>query len=273
MLMSYLPSPLTPGSEQGVTLIELLVAMIIGLVVTGALLLILEFSLNQEARISDKVQANRIGRTAMTTVIDELHSSCTGFGNGGVQVPTGTVSSPLEVTGPVNLWFITAYGSTTAGAAVIEDGTLHDVNWTATKLSNTGLHLGRLTDYSFAATSGNAKEGWQFPATLSVAAATSSKRLATNVVAPQISGVSTLFQYYQYEATGSHTGELTALASNAFPLSITTADEVAKVVVSFTQAPEGGDTRVDRTANVSDSVLFSFEPTETTSEASNEVCS
>jgi prepilin-type N-terminal cleavage/methylation domain-containing protein len=273
MLMSYLPSPLTPGSEQGVTLIELLVAMVIGLVVTGALLLILEFSLNQETRISDKVQADTIGRTAMTKVIDKLHSSCTGFGNGGVQIPTGTVSSPLEVTGPSNLWFITAYGSKTAGAAVIEDGTLHDVSWTATRLSNTGQHLGTLTDHSFAATSGNAKEGWQFPATLSVATATSSTRLATDVVAPQISGASTLFQYYRYEATGTKKGELTALISTEFPLTATTDGEVAKVVVSFTQAPEGGDTRVDRTANVSDAVLLRFEPTETTSEASNEVCS
>src|ERR1700691_5516935 len=63
--MYLIPTPMrlppSPAEERGTTLIELLVAMLTGIVVLFALLAILEFSTNQDARISDRVQANRLG--------------------------------------------------------------------------------------------------------------------------------------------------------------------------------------------------------------------
>lgn len=247
------------GAEQGMTLIELLVAMTLSIIVIGGLLATLEVSLRQEARISDRVQADRRGRIAMSNVIDQLHSSCTGLGTTAIQAPATTPSAPLESSNGLNLWFISAYGESTSGAAVITSVFEHDIHWEKTEESNTKESLGTLTDYYFESTGGTAPN-WTFPA-LSVANA-KTKVLATNVIPP--SGNS-IFNYYTYNTSG-------ALASTAVPLTASTAPSVAKVTINFTQAPEKVDMRSDRTAPISDAVLLRFNPAETGTEAENAQC-
>ena len=64
------------GDEHGFTLIETLVAMVTGIIVTGALFAILEFSVHQTSRISQVAQASQSSRTSMTRIVNELHSAC-----------------------------------------------------------------------------------------------------------------------------------------------------------------------------------------------------
>lgn len=71
--------------ERGLTLIELLVSMLMATVVIGALLTILQISTKQTTLASDKVQANQLGRTAMTRIVDELRSSCLNAGFSPIQ--------------------------------------------------------------------------------------------------------------------------------------------------------------------------------------------
>ncbi|HYM44885.1 MAG TPA: hypothetical protein VES65_01825 [Solirubrobacteraceae bacterium] len=269
---------LTPGAEHGVTLVELVVAMATGVVVTGALLAIVVISLRQEARITDKAQADQIGRTAMSNVVDELHSSCTGFGAAAIQGPASTPTSPLAATGPVNLWFLSAYGGSSSGAAVLSGVTEHDINWTSTGTSDTGETLGTLTDYAFAST-GGASPKWTFP-TLSVANA-KARVLAKNVIPPQVSGAATVFQFYKYDnnSASSTDGQLVALAAGELPVAQATAEKaqaaaktLAKVTIGFTQAPEGQDTRIDRTASFASAVVLHFDTSETGSEVVNSPC-
>jgi hypothetical protein len=260
----HLESSLAPGAEQGFTLMELLVSMLTGIVVLGALLAILQFSLTQEARITDQVQADRAGRTAMGKVIDELHSSCTGFGATAIQAPNVTPTSPLASTGVVDMWYLSAYGNASSEKALLTGVTEHDVHWTSTGTSNTGRTLGTLTDYQFAST-GGASPNWKFPE-LKVANA-QAKLLAKSVVPLSVSGVSTIFQYYKYGAGG----QLVALSSSELPAA-TEKREVAKVTISFTQAPESGDTRADRTANISDSLVLRFNSSQTGAGAVNTPC-
>lgn len=259
-MLLRLPSLPDPRSERGFTLMETLVAMVSGVVVTGALLAILEFSLREQASITDRAQADQIGRTAMSNIVDELHSSCVGATP--IQAPSTTPLSPLEKSNGVNLWFVSAYGASNSGEPLIEKVTEHDINWIATKKSNTGKQLGKLTDYSFSSSSGNAREGWTWP-TLSVAEAEAkhtARLLASNVIPPE-SG--SLFQYYKYEANSASStyGQLVKVGSGELPLTAASAETIAKVAINFTQAPENNDTRTDRTAPFSDAVVMRLSPT------------
>lgn len=245
-------------SEQGLTLVELLVAMVTSLVVGGALLGILGFSLRQETRITDRVQADQIGRTAMTKVIEQLRSSCTGLDSTAIQGPATTPTSPLATTGPTDLWYLTAYGSATAGSAAVTGVTEHDVHWTP---NSTGAQLGTLYDYSWPSTGGEPPySAWTFNTTLSTTTATKHV-LATNVIPLETSKI---FSYYKYEtnpASSSTYGTLVEFPSTAQPTA-TTAKLVAEVEVGFKQAPEHGDTREGHTTTFNSSVLLRFRPTE-----------
>jgi Tfp pilus assembly protein PilV len=257
-------------AEHGFTLIELLVAMISTTIIMLAIVGLLIFTTNQASRITERVQANRIGRLAMTRITDELHSSCTGFGTDAIQGPSP--ESPLASTGPLNLWFISAYGSGSGKEAVEKTVYEHDVNWTATKKNASGEQLGTLTDYSFESKSGSgpgtASNKWEFP-TLKTANAKANV-LATNVIPLTISGANTIFQYYKLS---SETGKFSQITSS-IPTEAA-ANAVAKVSIGFVQAPEGkaGESKLARAAPFSDAVVLRLNPTETGEGVKDEPCS
>ena len=260
--------PLTPSAERGTTLIELIVAMVCSIIVVGALLAILEFSLRQESAIADRVSADQIGRVAMGRIVQELHSSCTGFGATAIQAPSTTPESPLSSLGPLNLWLITAFGQGTAAeAAVLTEVTEHDIKWTETGKSSTGEALGTLWDYSFTGT--GTAPNWVFP-TLGVSHAKATA-IAENVILP---AGGNLFRYYEYNSSGA-------------PIELVSASEiktaasekaVAEVKISFTQASEpasgsAADTAKGRTASLEDSVDLRFNSTQSGTEVVNRPCS
>jgi hypothetical protein len=271
MMSFHPPSLIRPRSEQGFTLMETLVAMVTGVIVTGALLAILEFSLREQTSITDRAQADQIGRTAMSNIVDELHSACTGATP--IQGPSSEPKSPLAKSNGVNLWFTSAYGVLHNGEPLIEKVLLHDINWTAAaESSSTGEQVGTLTDYRFESVSGSASTGWTFKP-LSTTEATSTRTVATNVIKPKSGAI---FQYYKYETNSASStyGQFIELGSSELPLSEATAKNIAKVTISFTQAPEGkytqaghvtSDTRGDRVVNFSDSVVLRLDPTTTES--------
>lgn len=253
----------SPRSVDGFTLIEMLVAMAAGVIVTGSLLAIIEFSARQQTRISDRVQTDRSGRIALNDTLEELRSSCTGFGSTPIQAPSTTPTSPLALTGTSNLWFLSAYGNSTSGAALVTKMAQHDINWTQTSTSSSGEKLGTLTDYAF--TGSGESPTWTFP-TLTTSNATA-KVLAKNVI--PLEGT-TIFRYYKYDTTSAKTaetyGQLVAMSSTELPPSTTTAKTIAKVELAFKQAPEKGDTRAGHTTNFSGSVVLRFTPPESGAE-------
>lgn len=249
------------GDQRGFTLTEMLVAMVAGLVLTGALLAILEISLRQTTRLTDRVQVDRSGRTAMGNIVDELHSSCTGFGATAIQPPSATPVSPLASLGATNLWFLSSYASSTSSSPAVSKIFLHDINWTATGTSNTGEQLGTLRDYSF--TGSGEPNYWTFP-TLSTSNA-NSRILATNVV-PVTS--STVFEYSHYDTNPKNIntyGKLVATSPSELA-SVAENKKIAEVAISFKQAPEKADTRRGHTTEFNDSVVLRLTPPETAAE-------
>jgi type II secretory pathway pseudopilin PulG len=254
--------PLDVRDEHGFTLVELLVAMVAGVVVVGALVALLTISLHQETQITDRVQDDRAGRSAMNVILEELRSSCTGFGSVAIQAPSTTPVSPLAATGPLNLWFLSAYANSSSGEASVKAVVEHDIAWSSTKTSNTGESLGTLYDYSFAGS--GEPPNWLF-GSLSTTNATKRVTLAKNVVPGT---ASTIFHYWRYDTTSSDeqygqlielpAGEVATYAANR---------KIAKVTISYKQAPEDGDTRTGHVATFQGSGVLRLTPPEAATEA------
>lgn len=251
--------------ERGFTLTEMLVAMVSASVVIAAVVAIFGVTLSQSARLTDRVLADQMGRSGMNAMLEELRSSCTGFGSTAIQAPSTTPVSPLASLGGSNLWFLSAYGNPTSGNAAVSGVALHDVNWTAVGTSN-GKQYGTLTDYSFTGT--GESPNWKF-ASLSTTNATTANVLAKDVV-PLTE--STLFHYWRYEtlSTGEDPGELVEAGASELS-SVAANKKIAKVSISYEQAPqpvEGHppDTREGHTATVSGAVVLRFSPPESTAE-------
>jgi hypothetical protein len=268
--MRRLRLPSTLRSEQGVSLMELLVAMLSGTVVMIAMIGLLVFSTTQTSRINERVEADRLGRTVMTRITDELHSSCTGFGTNAIQGPSSTPTAPLESTGPLNLWFISAYGTSTSGNAIEKTVFEHDIRWESKGTNNSSEAYGSLYDYSFESTSGSGPGStsgkWEFPALKEANA--KKTLLSAHVIPMKVSGANTIFQYY---TVSSETGSFTLLTKE-FSVAATS-NTVAKLSINFTQGSEkNGESKLGRAVPFNDGVLLRLDPTETGETAKDEPC-
>jgi Tfp pilus assembly protein PilV len=250
--------------EHGFTLIELCVSMLAAIIVTGAAFAILQVSLEQTSLVSDKVQANQLGRTAMTRIIDELHSAC-----------ISPEFTPIqESSGESELIFKNAYSSEavilnakeseakTTGTGIFE----HQIIWNSSAKT--------LTDYVYKSESGEGAEA-KFPTldysttTHEAAHATPVKgiRLASNVIQTEEKNASgetiklPIFTYYKYNTTttsSSSTAVSTLVQVSTTPLPKAEAEETASVLVRFREAPFDGTTKNDRYIDLSDQATLAF---------------
>lgn len=231
--MPVRPRPSAPANlrdQRGLTLIELLVAMIAGLVVSLAAFSILDTSLSQSARIADRVSADQRGRTAMEKIMLKLHSSC-----------VAAKTTPVEPGSEANkLLIISQTGSEASFSKVL----LHKVY----------LEKGNLIDAAYPNTGAKPAPNWEFSG-----APESTQTLLTGVTQSESSEKTLIpiFQYYRYEGSAL---SKTALST---PLKEKEAEETAAIVVSFTTTPESGtaDKRAgERSVNLTDTAVLRFSP-------------
>jgi prepilin-type N-terminal cleavage/methylation domain-containing protein len=207
------------SDEQGFTLIEMLVAMVAGVAVTGALFSILDVALHQTSRMTDKVQVDQNGRIAMTKIVDELHSSCLSYGF--VPIQSGSSGSTLA--------FVNAYSK----ESVIPSATKHEIIWSSSAET--------LTDKSYASTGGS----WPSFTFSGTATPVNGVRIANNISQGVEAGKTVpIFRYYAYAQSAESTSEtpLGAIKSTAMTeteLAKSTAT-VSSVKIVFTQAPSDG---------------------------------
>jgi prepilin-type N-terminal cleavage/methylation domain-containing protein len=226
--------------EHGFTLIELLVAMVAGVAVTGALFSTLDVSLHQTARLNDKVQVDQLGRTAMTRIVDQLHSSCLSYAFTPIQAESTNTT----------LIFVDAYSE----EALIGSAIKHEIIWNE--------ELKTLTDKAYKSNGGSWPK-FTFSATATPSTGT---RIGENISPVTfVKGKPIIFEYFKYstEATSSEHTPLSALNASLTgeKLSAKEAEEAASVSISFTQSPTDGYSSskgLDRNGNFTNQVTLAF---------------
>jgi hypothetical protein len=172
-MLSLTANPIGRGPEReaGFTLVELLVAMLVGIVVLFALSEIMIVSLHQTQRVFSRVDATRQARTAVAYIENELHSACI----------DGNLAPPIQPGSDGNNLIFTSYIGTAANPTPI----WHQLTFSAT--------AGTLTDTSFNVT--GASPNWNQGTQIGV----------PRTVLSNVSQQSSLpvFQYYAYQQKSS----------------------------------------------------------------------
>ena len=237
--------------EDGFTLIEVLVAMVTGIIVSGALFAILEVSMHQTSRVADVVQATQLGRTTMTHIVDELHSTC--IASEVAPVQAGSTEKKLV--------FVNAYSE----KAEIPSARKDEVVWNeATKT---------MTDYTYLSNGGTSPK-FTYAATATPASGVLIGEHVTQTENEKGEKVP-IFQYFGYttKSSTSPTAPSSTLNSTPFtatektPLSAENALQTASVLISFKEAPPSNITTRAFEATSQVTLAFSAPAAETPVEA------
>jgi prepilin-type N-terminal cleavage/methylation domain-containing protein len=217
--------------ERGFTLVELLVAMSLGILVSGIALSLLNFTTADVTRISERVHVDQTARTALEKLMLALHSSCLTAKSDPIR--PGSSETKLKFVSENSAE--NEHGEPSAALPTIR---LHEVVYTA----GSGKTEGTLTEKSWASTGippsyvFNEKE-------------TPTKRtLLTGLQKTENSKkeLVPVFQYYRYYRAEDAKAVLGVLNPNAMAGEITSeAPNIAKVTVSFTAVPEGKENKVN----------------------------
>jgi Tfp pilus assembly protein PilW len=212
-------APNIARDQRGFTLMEALVAIAAGSIVCIALVTMLLFVTNQQARLSSVVQANQLSRTAMTKIVDELHSACL--------APEFTPI--LEKSNNEELRFVNAYSQAAVISESKSEAYEQRIKWNEA--------TGKLIDYTYPSNGGS----WPKFTFSGTATPSGGTILANNVTLNKAGGKTVpMFQYYAYTTTSSGTNEsaLSMLQTKALtvPLSKTAAGEAAAVLINFKTA-------------------------------------
>lgn len=209
--------------ERGVTLPELMVGMLVGLVVLGGIVTMVTQTAKTSGRVSERVAADQIARPMVQRIMDELHSTC--ISPGLAPVLSGSTDTAIS--------FIHSTGSAVAPTPVKRTIALSGTN---------------LVDTTYAKTGGSAPS-WTFSATPS-----STYRLLTNV--KKIGGTTPIFTYHAY-ANGS-----VSATPLAVPLSASDAARTVEIRMNLAVYPANSATSSETGApvNISESSLLRFSP-------------
>jgi prepilin-type N-terminal cleavage/methylation domain-containing protein len=189
--------------QRGFTIIELLVSVSASLIVMMGVVTLETTVIHQQARITNRVDAQSRARPAMTRIVQGLHSAC--VTSHIVPIQTGSTGTSIS--------FLSEPGS-----APSLTPHLHKVYF----VPASGTTPSMLKEAIYPATGGSAPN-WTFSSTPS-----SDMQLLTNVAAP--GGV--IFRYYDF-VTGTGALNTTPLTT---PLSDTSAARTSYVTISFTSA-------------------------------------
>lgn len=250
-------------SDRGFSLIELLVAMLIGLIVSLAAFGMLEFTTSDVSRITERAHVDQTGRVALEKIMLQLHSACVAqsvtpiqAGSNAEKIKFISETSPLnkekEPTSELGTVRLREVIYTPASGSA--EGTLIEKSRPST---------GTPPEYKF--TEKYSTEHEQVVKLLTGVKQTTNEE--TKLPIP----VFQYYRYYQKSDTEPVYGQLDPAAmtiTGSLKKEEEEAKEIAKVTVSFTLAPEGKENTTlgnGRPVALEDSAIFRLE---TSSEAS-----
>ncbi|HZL48165.1 MAG TPA: prepilin-type N-terminal cleavage/methylation domain-containing protein [Solirubrobacteraceae bacterium] len=245
--------------EHGYTLIELLVAMALGLIVSLAAFSLLEFTSSDVSRITGRVHVDQTGRVALEKIMLQLHSAC--VVQSVVPIQASSTAEKLRFiseTSPLN-----TKNEPTSSLSTVR---LHEIAYSKAK--------GTLVEESWPSTSASKPPEYKFNEL-----EPTKRTLLTSV--EQTEAVP-IFQYYRYWKEGDTGFQASEDAGKLNPTSITApfteaeAKTIAKVTVNFTLAPEGHESsfaKGDRPVALEDSAIFRLAPSSEETGESNFPCS
>jgi Tfp pilus assembly protein PilW len=220
--------------DSGTTLIELMVALTAGLVVFGAITALLLMTIRQSGRVTSHVEANQRARTAMTKIVNELHSAC--FFPQVTPVREGSSGTKLV------FWH-------QSGSAVAPTPVQSEIELTG----------GELVQRNAQPISGGGNE-WTFPTTKAA------PEPLMKAVGP-MEEAGPIFTYYSYSS-----GEIASTPLVA-PLDPERAGKTVQVNIAFKAAPEPPISEDEHSATgISDSVLLRLTPPSYEDSSDNPPC-
>jgi hypothetical protein len=223
----------------------LLVVMVSGIAVVFAAFALIDITLHQTSRSTDRIDATQRGRVWLESLEQELNSGCINADVSPVQAASSTGIAPAVSSDGSDLVFVTGFGSGQTVTPVE-----HVVSYSG----------GTLTDASYANTGGNGPTA-SSASTYTFATTPTTKRVLTNVQ-------SVGFTYYSFSnpannPTNSLQGPvaLTTPLSSAWPTAVTnSAYNVARIDLALTVQPTDGSSDQYTWVHMNDSVVFRLTP-------------
>jgi prepilin-type N-terminal cleavage/methylation domain-containing protein len=208
--------------EEGFTLPELLVAIIIGTIIALAAFGLLDATVSVGTKVNKRVDATQRGRAAMALIIRDVRSQVCLPGD----PPTGSLRGASDTS-------VDVYTDLGNGSAATPPQ----------RRTITFDPTGRRITESIYTPSGSAGS-YVFPTT-----PTATRTLLTDVVQD---GTTPVFRYYPVDTTPDNDAQSPAALAPASGLSTTSLDDVARIVVVFKVLPAGSTNTSGRTVVMQD---------------------
>jgi prepilin-type N-terminal cleavage/methylation domain-containing protein len=267
--------------EHGVTLIELLVAMLMALVISLAAFSILEFTTSDVSRITGRAHVTQTGRVALEKLMLQLHSACVSVNVNPIQAK----SSETRIKFVSETSSLNSSKEPTSSFASVK---LHELIYTPPS----GKVAGTLIEKAWKSTGTNTSTGEYIFNNESESPA-ETKLLLTGIVQSVKEGKEVpVFQYYRYfnstdtkiKNGEAKLGEIDPEAMSNVAMAkeeikektrITEAEKVAKVAVSFTLTPEAHEGIIAKGGQpvaLEDSAILRFTPASEEAANTNQPC-
>jgi Tfp pilus assembly protein PilW len=249
--------------ERGYTLIELLVALVAGIIVTAAMGAIVVVTVHFSSNYADRVDVNQEGRIAMQKITQALNSSCVSSGVAPI-VSTGSTGS--YVTDGTHIYFYSAINSGVNTGNTIQDGPTITPALIEVAISGNSLVMNTYANTGGSAPAAANTNPWTFAST-----PTTTSTLLPYVAQTVSSGTTVpVFQYYGYTSGGSiNTTPYTTTPA----LTAANAATTAEVAISYQTLPSDGFTTSHVAADITDQVVLRLTPASANTGVTNVPCS